>query len=197
LIIGLTGQIGSGKSSVAKVFARLGATVIDADRIGREVVERSSPLRRKLAQTFGSSVIDARGNIRRKKLAALAFVDRVSRDKLNSLVHPYLLAELRKQVRRADSKGRVVVVDAALLLHWKMDREVDIVVVVQASRKMRLARLQARGVERKDALAREKAQLPYAEFRRRADHIILNNGRPDDLAQESRLLFARLTAQTD
>jgi len=62
---------------------------------------------------------------------------------------------------------------------------------------MRLARLQARGVERKDALAREKAQLPYAEFRRRADHVILNNGGPDDLFRKSRSLFDRLTTQTD
>jgi dephospho-CoA kinase len=172
MIIGLTGQIG-------------------------EVVDGSVVLRRRLVRAFGSVVVDGRGNIRRKKLAELAFVDQSSRDKLNRLVHPYLLAELNRQMRRAGRGGRVVVVDAALLLHWEMDRQVDVVVVVHASRKLRLKRLQARGVTRKDALAREKAQLSFAEFRRRADHVVLNAGSETDLAAKARRLYGRITDQTD
>lgn len=197
MIIGLTGQIGSGKSSAARILARLGAVVISADQIGRDVVDRSDVLRRKLLRAFGPSIVDSHGKIRRKRLAELAFVDRTSRDKLNSLVHPYLLAELRKQMRRAGRGENVVVIDAALLLYWNMDREVDSVVVIHASRKTRLARLRARGIDRKDALARERALLPYAEYRRRANHIILNNGTRADLSRKVRSLLDRLIHQTD
>ena len=130
--------------------------------------------------------------IRRKKLAELAFVDQISHNKLNSLVHPYLLAALRRQLRQGRREGRAVVIDAALLLYWKMDRKVDCVIVVHASRKLRLNRLQARGIERKDTLAREKAQLSYSEYRRRADHIILNNGSKADLTRKVRNLLSRL-----
>ncbi len=192
MIIGLAGQIGSGKSSVAKILARFGAIVISADQIGHEVVDRSQALRLKLVRAFGPTIIDSRGIIRRKKLAELAFAGEDSRIKLNSLVHPYLLAELRKQLRQAKRGGKIVVIDAALLLYWKMDREVDCVIVVHASRQLRLNRLQARGVDRKDALARERAQLPYSEYLGRADHVILNNGTKADLSRKVRTLLSRL-----
>ena len=197
MIIGLTGQIGAGKTSAARIFRQLGVAVIDADRIGREVVERSAALRRELVRTFGKDIVDRRGLVRRKKLAALAFVDRISQRKLNSLVHPRLLKELRLQTRRAAKRHEVVVIDAALLLNWRMDREVDFVLVVHSSRKTRLQRLQARGITRRDALARERAQLPYAEFCGRADRLILNNGSRGELAEKIRRLYGRVIRQTD
>ena len=197
MLIGITGQIGAGKSTAAGTMARLGATVVDADRIGREVVERSTALRRKLARAFGSEIIDAHGQIRRKKLASLAFADRKAKAKLNDLVHPYLLKELRREVKKLLRTGRVVVIDAALLLYWDMDREVDFVLVIHVSRGERLKRLKNKGVSPDDALARERAQLPYREFQKRADRVILNNGTPRDLERKVTQWYRQLTAQTD
>ena len=197
MLIGLTGQIGAGKTSAAKVLAGLGVAVIDADRIGREVVAQSVALRRKLARVFGPGILDARGCVRRKKLAALAFVDRKARDKLNSLVHPPLLKELRRQVRQAAGFHRVIVIDAALLLDWGMDSEVDFVLVIHAGRGVRLGRLAARGISRADGLAREQAQLPFREFQRRADRVVLNNGTLDDLKRKITNFYSQIAPQTD
>jgi len=196
MIIGLTGQIGAGKTSAAKIFADLGATVVDADRIGRDVVEQSSPLRKKLIKAFGKEIVDTKGHIRRQRLAALAFRDKTSRDKLNRLVHPYLLKELRRQVRAA-GRNRLIVIDAALLLHWQMDREVDFVLVIHAGLQIRLKRLRARGITREDALARQRAQLTFREFQKRADRVILNNRTPAILRRKIIALFREIVPQTD
>ena len=194
MLIGLTGQIGAGKSTAARTMARLGAAVIDADWIGREVVRSSATLRRKLARAFGPQIVDTRGQVRRKKLAALAFADQKAKFALNSLVHPYLLKELRRRVKSLLRTNGVVVIDAALLLYWGMDREVDLVVVIHASRADRLNRLKSKGVSPDDALARERAQLPYREFQKRADRVILNKGTPRDLERKVAQWYQYLTA---
>jgi len=197
MVIGLTGQIGAGKTSAARILARLGAAVIDADRIGREVVEQSATLRRQLAKAFGAEIFDRRGQLKRKKLAGMAFADPASNKRLNSLVHPYLLRELRHQTKLASRSHEVVVIDAALLLYWRMDREVDFVLVIHASREARLQRLMARGISRRDALARERAQLPFREFQKRADRLILNNGTRQDLQKKITRLYSRMISRTD
>ncbi len=175
MVIGLTGQIGAGKSAAARILADFGALVVDADQIGKQVVDQSLALRRRLAKTFGSDIITPNGNLRRKRLASRAFVDDESKCKLNDLVHPHLLKELRNQAKQAAKTHDVVVIDAALLLYWGLDSEVDTVLVIHTSRERRYARMAERGISRTDAAAREKAQLPFAEFRRKADIFLLNN----------------------
>ncbi|HUV30471.1 MAG TPA: dephospho-CoA kinase [Acidobacteriota bacterium] len=176
MLIGITGQIGAGKSTAARILAAHGAHVIDADRIGREVVDDSAPLRRRLARRFGASILDSGGRVKRRALARLAFASETSHTALNSLVHPYLLKELRRRAKAAVRVHALVVIDAALLLDWEMDRELDCILVIHASQSLRLARMTGRGMSRADALARQRAQLPYREFRKRADRLILNNG---------------------
>ena len=129
-------------------------------------------------------------------MAALAFENERSKERLNSLVHPYLLRELRRRTQEASRTHAVVVIDAALLLNWNMDDEVAFVLVVHAARDIRLARLAARGISRPDGLARERAQLPYRAFRKRADRVILNNGSPEDLTRKIRKWFGQLPFQT-
>ncbi len=135
-------------------------------------------LLKKLARRFGPDIIDYGGRLKRKLLARRAFASDDSRDALNALVHPYLLRELRKQVRANEQAGRIVVIDAALLLDWDLDREIDATLVIHASREERIRRLVERGIDRADALARMKCQLPFAEYRRRASRLILNNKSP-------------------
>jgi len=197
MLIGLTGQIGSGKTTAAKIFKKLGAVVIDADLIGREVVDESSPLLKNLVKAFGSEILDKNGRLKRKKLASIAFATKENHIRLNELVHPYLLRELRLRTRKALKENELVVIDAALLLDWGLDKEMDRVLVIHTSLEKRLARLAARGISRADALARQKAQLPFREFQRRADRVILNNGTTQDLERKIRkFIFGNLT-QTD
>lgn len=181
MLIGLTGQIGAGKTTAAVMLASMGAYVIDADLIGHEVVDSSPQLRRKLGHQFGPDIFDWRGRLKRRLLARRAFANEESRRLLNNLVHPYLLKELHRQVRVAARSYNLVIIDAALLLDWHMDREVDFVLVIHASRNTRFARLARRGISRADAMARQKAQLPFREYQRRADRLILNNVTPANL----------------
>jgi dephospho-CoA kinase len=196
MVIGLTGQIGAGKSTAARILARLGATVIDADRIGHAVVTQSAALRQQLAGAFGKDIFDRVGKLRRRQLAARAFVSKKSRDRLNNLIHPYLLRELRRQVRLAQKKGPVVI-DAALLLHWRMDREVDLVLVIHAGWALRLKRAIKRGFSEADVRARQRAQLPFREFQRRADRVILNNRSETDLRRKLTHFWNRRVAESD
>lgn len=184
MIIGLTGQIGAGKSAAARILKGFGALIVDADLIGRQVVDNSAAVRRKLAAAFGQDIFNNHGTLKRQRLASRAFADSRRRDKLNNIVHPYLLKELRRQVKAGVKSHEAVVIDAALLLFWQMDREVDLVLVIHASREKRLERMAHRGISRQDALARERSQLPYAEFRRRAGRLILNNGSLNDLKRK-------------
>ncbi|UCC44336.1 MAG: dephospho-CoA kinase [Candidatus Zixiibacteriota bacterium] len=189
MLIGITGQIGAGKTTAARILADLGAKIVDADRIGHEVVRRNPRLLKRLAARFGSSIVDEQGRLKRKKLAELAFASSESKAALDRLVHPFLLKELRVQVKSAGKRHHVVIIDAALLLDWNFDREVDYVLVVHASRETRLARLAGRSVSRRDASARERTQLPYREYQRRADRVILNNRTPADLRRKLRTLY--------
>ncbi|MBU8933119.1 MAG: dephospho-CoA kinase [candidate division Zixibacteria bacterium] len=176
MIIGLTGQIGGGKSTAASILKSCGAAIVDADLIGRQVVNRSDVLRRKLARRFGKDIIDSNGMLNRKKLATRAFQTEQTKTALNQLVHPYLLKELRLRVQSLQKTHNVVVIDAALLLNWDMDDEVDFVLVIHAALEDRLRRLVIRGMARTDAEARQHAQLSLREYKERSDRVILNNG---------------------
>jgi len=175
MLIGITGQIGAGKSTAAQILKSFGAAVIDADKIGHDVVNNNPSLLRKLVKAFGKSILTKSGNLNRKKLAVLAFESELSKDKLNRLVHPYLLRKLHRQIKNKSERFKIVVIDAALLLDWNLDKDMDLNLVIHTSRKRRLEFLKKRGITRRDALARESRQLKYAEYRKRADTLIFNN----------------------
>ncbi len=181
MLAGLTGQIGAGKSTAAAILKSFGAAVIDADRIGREVVEQSAELRRQLAEAFGPAALNGDGSLNRAEVARRAFADDTARRKLNALVHPYLLRELHRQIEELRARYDVVLVDAALLLEWNLDREMDEVLVVTATEEARLDRLAARGISREDAHARQEQQYTADEFASRATRMVPNDGTENDL----------------
>lgn len=196
MIIGVTGQIGAGKSTAAEILGSFGATVVDADQIGRQVVEESATVRKKLAAAFGQDIFDRNGNLNRGLVAERAFASTAGRDTLNHIVHPHLLKELRKQVRAASKNGHVVI-DAALLLQWGMDREVDLVLVIHAGWETRLRRAMRRGFSREDVKARQRAQLPFRAFQRRADRVILSTGTHADLRRKLKAFWDRHVVESD
>ena len=197
MYIGVTGQIGSGKTTAAKILTSFGAVVIDADHIGHQVVDRSVPLRKKLARQFGGEILTPSGKLSRKRLARLAFADEAAKQRLNRLVHPFLLKELRRQMKELAKRHNVVVIDAALLLDWELDRPMDLVLVIHASQETRLKRLAARGISKEDALARQKAQVPFSEYRKRADYVVLNNSTVEKLQAKLQRLYKKFVAQRD
>ncbi len=177
------------------MLAEFGAHVVDADLIGKRVVDQSPALRKRLAKAFGADILKPDGTLNRKKLAARAFVDEQTKRTLNDLVHPHLLKELRGQVKQATKTYAVVVIDAALLLYWGLEKEVDSVLVIHTSRERRYARMAERGISRTDAAAREKAQLPFAEFRSKADFLLLNNQNIERLLTKLARVWRRLTGE--
>ncbi len=195
MYVGLTGQIGAGKSTAAEILESLGAVVIDADRLGRLVVDRSAPLRRKLARAFGADVITPGGTLDRRKVAERAFVDPQARRILNSLVHPYLLKELGREMRRLAKHHDMVVIDAALLLEWGLDSDMDATIVIEASQQKRFERLAKRGLSPEDAKARQKTQASASEFGSRATFVVENNDSIDQLGSRLKAVWEKLTAQ--
>ena len=181
LRIGLTGGIGSGKSMVARQLQELGAAVVDADAIAREVAAPGGPAYATIVQAFGPGVLCGDGSLDRKALAARVFADEAARRQLNALTHPHIRQGMAQEAARlAGTPGvEVIVFDIPLLLETTDGRDLglDGVVVVTAADPVRIARLTARnGLTPFDARRRLDAQMPLAQKVARADWVIDNNG---------------------
>jgi dephospho-CoA kinase len=187
LLVGLTGGIGAGKSTVADLLTERGAIIIDGDLIARQVVEPGQPALAAIVERFGPGMLAPDGTLDRPALAAVAFADEESRKALEAITHPAIGAEFVRQMSEAPPDG-VVVNDVPLLVESKMaeSRGYEVVIVVEAPRELRLDRLVDRGLERADAEARMAAQATDEERREVATHLLDNSG---DLAH--------LTAQVD
>ncbi len=192
MIIGLTGPIGSGKSTVATMLAKRGAIIVDADRIGREVVANNRSVQRKLVATFGPDILSNSGEIDRESLARVAFRTETNRTCLNTIVHPPLLRELGRQVKKSNRRRSVVVIDAALLIEWGLNRKADLVIVVGAPQRLRLERLTARGLRPSDARRRMQRQPSPKVFHDAADVLLGNTGSKSDLRKAVSFLWDQL-----
>ena len=192
LRVGLSGGIGSGKSTVARALARRGAIVIDADAIAREVVEPGQPGLAAVVERFGAEVLDAEGRLDRPKLAALVFDDAAARADLNAIVHPRVAVETARRTAAAPSDA-VVVIDVPLLVEAARSGY-DVVVIVEAPEPVRLERLIARGMSPEDARRRMAAQASDADRRKVADVVLDNSGSEADLESQIDALWSQLTA---
>jgi dephospho-CoA kinase len=194
--IGLTGGIGSGKSTAARLLAELGADVIDADRVGHEVYLAGTQGWQRIVDCFGRSVVGADGEIDRKRLGAIVFADPKRLTELNSIVHPLIREEVRRRIaeRRAAQSTAPVVVEAAVLIEAKWFTLVDEVWLVVADRESIYQRIAAqRGLDRSAIEARIGSQLDDDERRRHAQVVIDNSGSEGDLrAALTRLWRERL-----
>lgn len=183
LRIGLTGGIGSGKSTVAALLAARGALVVDADRIAREVVEPGTPGLAAVVGAFGPGVLTADGALDRAALASIVFADPEARARLDGIVHPLVRARAEEVVAQAPTDA-VVVQDVPLLVETGQAGRYDLVLVVEADLESRLARLVQRGLGEDDARARIAAQATDEQRRAVADVVLDNSGSPDALAEQ-------------
>ena len=194
ILVGLTGGIGSGKSTVSAKLAALGAEIIDADAITREVQRPGSPVVKALAERFGDEILDTEGGLRRESLAEIVFSDPQALRDLNAIVHPAVGAEINQRVNRLAHTDKVVVLDIPLLtenprpgLQGKI--VVDVPIEVQVDRLVRY-----RGFTEAEANARIGRQAGRNDRLKGADWVIDNTGTIDDLDQQIIALWQRLTA---
>ncbi len=183
-VIGVTGGIGSGKTILCRMFERWGARVIDADRLGKEVVERNSSLLKRLKREFGGGILNPDGSLNRRELGELAFKSPTARRKLNSIVHPPLLELLREGIRRERGPDPLVI-DAALLVEWHLSEIIDLLILVRASKELRVKRTGQRW-SREEIERRMALQLTDEEMAKEVDLIIDNNGNLQELEAKAR-----------
>ncbi|HSJ55034.1 MAG TPA: dephospho-CoA kinase [Anaerolineae bacterium] len=174
-LIGLTGNIATGKSAVARMLAELGAAVIDADRVAHEVMEPGGPAFAAVVETFGPAVLSPGGTIDRRKLGEIVFRDPAALARLEAAVHPAVILEVGRRIAAAEAD--VVVVEAIKLIEAGMHRAYDALWVVTAPREVQIERLvQERGLTHDEAALRVDAQPPQEEKAALADRVLVNDG---------------------
>ncbi len=197
LIVGITGGIASGKTEVAKVFQKKGAVVISGDEIGKEVVERNPVILKQLVNTFGKAILNSNGKLNRKKVGEIAFASEKNKQKLNRIVHPYLLRKLKHRItkfRKARKKREILVVDAALIVEWKLYKKLDKLILVTSPLEKRLERLKKLGFSKNEASNRIKRQLKDGQRRKYAAFIISNNTGLKELQNRALQVWEKLKA---
>jgi dephospho-CoA kinase len=194
LLVGLTGNIGSGKSTVAQLLSERGATIIDADVLARRAVELGTPAYDRIVQRWGDAVVSPDAHLDRAALRRIVFGDHAQLEELNQIVHPEVERLRARLVQEASSRGdRIVVCDIPLLFERHMRDQFDKVVLVDAERPIRLERLvKDRGLRETEAMEMIAAQMPAELKRAGADVVIENNGTLGELERHVRELWTAL-----
>ena len=182
LIVGLTGGIGAGKSTVANMFAQLGALTIDADQLARQAIEKGSPGFDEVVSTFGNEILSD-GEIDRQRLGTIVFKDAAKRKQLEAIVHPRVQEALANKIKGL-SPGDILVYEIPLLAETGSAKKFDYVITVESDIENRLDRLFERGLEEDEAQRRIDAQASQSEREAVADYVIVNDGERVDLFGE-------------
>ena len=175
ILVGLTGGVATGKSTVAKMFKQCGAVVIDADQLARDVVKPGKPAWREIVTLFGKTILNQDRSLNRQALGSIVFRNPKKRRQLEHIIHPRVAREQQRLMRRvAKRKPRAVVIyEVPLLFEASVDRRVDTIVVVTAGRETQIARLKKRnGLSRAEALRRISSQMPLTKKIQQADHVL-------------------------
>jgi dephospho-CoA kinase len=196
LKVGLTGGIACGKSKALQCFEELGAYTVDADEIARDVVQRGTPAFQQILDGFGSEMVGADGELDRVKLGDLVFSDESARNRLNSIVHPLVLAEEDRRIRTLLSKPHrypMVVTDAALMIEVGSYTQYDVIVVAYCPTTMQLERLMRRNeLSKSEAMRRVNSQMPLLEKIGYANFIIDTSRDPSETREQIRHIYAEL-----
>lgn len=196
LKIGLTGGIGSGKSSVSAILKSWGAYVFDADKIAKSILNENESAQNEVITEFGTDVLGPDGKIDKTKLSRVVFHDEDHQIKLNAIIHPYVFSEIDKEFEIVLNKGKhdIFVVDAALIYESGADTHMDYVLVVTSHLGLRIERALSKGdLSREEFLKRADLQWPDEDKIHLADFVIQNNGSEEDLLNETKKTYDLLT----
>lgn len=199
LRIGLTGGIGSGKSTVADLLSSEGFLIVDADQVARDIVEPGQPALTELVEAFGEDILKPDGTLDRPGLAAKAFVSEEQTALLNAITHPRIAEESARRFAEAEARGeKVAVYDMPLLVEKGLDRKMDLVVVVDVEVEERVRRLVAkRGLTEEDVRRRIASQVPDDIRLKAADIVVDNNGSLNDLRAEAGKLISEILGRVN
>jgi dephospho-CoA kinase len=196
LLVGLTGGLASGKSTVAGMLARRGAVIVDADELSRSAVAPGTPGLARIVESFGQGVLDSAGGLDRQALAAIVFADETKRRVLESIVHPEVFRLLGEVVERHRDSDAVVVFDAPLIVETGFDRACDVVVVVTSPPEAQVARVaRTRAMTEEEARSRIASQVSPAYRESRADVVMRNDGTHEELEHQVDALWENLRAR--
>jgi len=194
-VIGLTGGIATGKSTVCAILENAGAVIIDADRIARKLVKKNLPAYRQIVDTFGKSILLPGGEINRTALGDLIFNDPRKKQLLNKIVHPQVGKETDRQLKRIEKSNphALVILDIPLLLESGLHKNLSEVIVVYTPEHIQINRLMQRDhISQENALARIRSQMPIEEKKKLATIVIDNSGMLEDTRKQTLEIFQRL-----
>jgi len=197
LRVGLTGGIATGKSTVARIFEKLGAWVIDADEIAHQLQRPHTPTWRKIVDAFGEKILRADRSIDRSALGRIVFSDPEKRTLLEQIMHPAIIAQEEKRMSEWEGSGKVQIamVEEALLVETGSFRRFHKVVLVLAAEEAQIARLRQRGLTEKEALSRIRSQMPLSEKVPFADYLIDNSGEISEAERKAEEVYRDLLEQ--
>jgi len=197
LIVGLTGGIVSGKSTVALIFKNLGAKIVNADKLGHNVILPHRLAWKKITRLFGKDVLRNDLTIDREKLGKTVFANQTLLEKLNEITHPEIIKMIKKEIDLAKNathnQGKILIIDAALIYEAKIDRLMDKIIVVYINEDEQVNRLTKRNnLSKREALQRIKSQMPMKEKVKMADYVIDNSSSLDEMKEKVEIIWQEL-----
>lgn len=192
LIIGLTGGLATGKTTVAKMFAQLGAQVIDADKIAHKLISPRGACYTSIVRYFGGDIV-TKGNIDRKKLSTIVFNNKHALRKLEGIIHPEVKKNIFTEIKKRQKKNSIIIIDAPLLIEAGIEKKVDRLIVVKSSLNKQIKRSSARlKITKSEALKRIKAQMPLKDKERLADIVINNNEDLENTRKQVKAIWEKI-----
>jgi len=196
-ILGLTGNIACGKSTVAAIFKELGATLIDADKVARDIVGKDKPALGKIINHFGNEILNKDGTLNREKLGRKVFNDEKARQILNDITHPEIFKEINNLIEKYRSEGqKIVIIEAALIVEReKLIKIIDKLIVVSTSKDIQIKRLKDRdGFSKEQAILRINSQIPIEEKIKHADYVIHNDSDISNIKNQVETIWKDLSS---
>lgn len=184
MVIGVTGNSGSGKSEISKILSnKINAKLIDADKVVKELYTPGQEYYNKILELFGNKVLEKNNKLNRNKIAEIIYNNESEREKLNNLTYKYVVDEIKKRVKK--EKNINIIIDAPLLFESKLDEICDITVAVLAEKSLKINRICTRdNIEQKIAISRLAIQKEDSYYQKKADYIVTNNGKKDEINLE-------------